>query len=527
MDGFTVQSENTSGSNSLRNFSSAVVASIRDCIRLQLLATEHTSVASLQADLAVLQTEASFYGFPATARLARKTRAFVGSLESWPPASNEHRELTLASLSMLVTLVDEPCNASLAGKVDGLCVRLDDHSDCLQLASIEPVVFQFGMVNPSQASSKSHAVARHADLDIYSSDVMDGMERCSDEESWIVTQLASAAEDLAGRRSDIRPAHKLMSVLRGHRFFQHMDRVCIVGLVPEANQLVVVDSCIHDRLKDQGIKNRMPRGYSCFVNPQGSLFQMKPGVLRIFADSQTVLESFAKNGRPAQRSIAYVAESGLRSGICLAIGRGETVQGYLFMNSYQPNLFDHVMRDYAPLLSLFSLMGTVALDAAGFHAVEGEFKAERMEAIPKHSQVFSIPQFKSWVERSIGQQIAGRCTVEIVADASLGFLYLPRVMVAAIAELACRTGLANVGTECHLRLMIHQEGEELVIELDRTALMNVLGTSLWLEESVSEIKSRHVNRPLSMGIKDNNVLLRFPYEPVLASNSEVLYSVAY
>jgi hypothetical protein len=100
-------------------------------------------------------------------------------------------------------------------------------------------------------------------------------------------------------------------------------------------------------------------------------------------------------------------------------------------------------------------------------------------------------------------------------------------LVAAISELACRSGLANVGSASQVRLTVHQSGEEVIIELDRTASGAVVGSSSWIEEIVGEVAARHVNRPLTIQTKQSNILLRIPYEPVLSVNADVLYSVAY
>jgi hypothetical protein len=482
---------------------------------------------SLTTVLLSLQSEASFFGYPATARLARKASMLVEASRLGGSPSVELKDLLGLCLATLVNLVAEPWNAPLAGKVDAIVNRVDATVAKFASSTTTRSVFRFGNVATSAMHTSPSLTSKHEDLDIYSSDVMDGMEKCSDEESWIVTQLASAAEDLAGRYSDIRPAHKLMSILKGHRFFQHMDRVCIVGLMPRANQLVVVDSCIHDRLRDQGIKNRMPSGYSCFVNPQGSLFQMKPGVLRIFSDSRVVLDSFAKAGKPAQRSIAYVAESGLRSGICLAIGRGETVQGYLFMNSFQPNLFDHVMRDYAPLLSLFSLMGTVALDAAGFHAVDGASASGERDLLSTHSEVFEAATFKRLVETTVGRMTACNCCVTVHAGSDSKFLFIPAVIVPAIAEIACRTGAANVGVPSNFSVNVCVEGEQVALEVDRTSCLSAGMGQEWLERIVARLGSSYVNRPVAIATVGKNVTLRIPFEPVSATDQSVLYSVAY
>lgn len=484
------------------------------------------AASELQEAVGKLLSEASFFGYPTTARLTRKLHDLFGKLPVEPSALTGTEAINWG-LETLTELVTNPHNSALNVRIDTLCKALDEIRKKLDETPSTQAAFNFGAVASKSSATAFQKSNDHVDQNIYSSDTFDGMEKCSDEESWIVTQLASAAEELAGRGSDAKPASKLMSVLKGHQFFQHVDRVCVVGLMPHGNQLVVVDSCISKQLREMGSKNRMPSGYSCFVNPEGSLAHMKPGVLRIFADSRTVLDSFAKEGKPAQRSIAYVAESGLRSGICLAVGRGASTQGFVFMNSLQPNFFGNVMRDYAPLLSLVSLLGTVALDAAGFHVVESPQDVDGNASLSKHSEVFRADEFTSFLQGCVAQQTASNCKINLIADEELRFLYIPAVVVTILAEVAARLGFAIVGAENEFDVEVFQKHEQISFRVSSSAGASASRSSVWMESMLSGIARRHSNRPLAFECERESVLLHLPYEPVLPINQRVLYSVAY
>ncbi len=296
-------------------------------------------------------------------------------------------------------------------------------------------------------------------------------------------------------------------------------------LIPGSNQLVVVDSAIHSRMRDLGIPNHMPPGYSCFINPTGSLTTLKPGLLRIFDDSSQVLNSFAREGKPAQRSIAYIAEAGLKSGICLAIGRGETVQGYMFLNSLKPSLFNHVMRDYAPLLSLFALIGTISLDAAGFHLAACQAVHELPSAIPRHSTLFNRNELARYVAECLHARTGTQSTVNIRIAPALQFLYAPALIAPVIAKAALGLGLAQIGVSSALELNVLQYGERITFALD-VPEKNATNAQ-WLKHLVHELSSGLLNQPCSIGHRNGVLCIDIPCEPVLEPNSAWLYSVAY
>jgi hypothetical protein len=375
-------------------------------------------------------------------------------------------------------------------------------------------------------AGRVETAADHTDVNIYRNDAIDGLEWCSREETWIVSQIAATAEDLAKSSDELRPAHQLMRILSGHPFFSEVDRVCIVGLMPQSNQLVVVDSCLHPRMREQSIRNRMLPGYSCMVDPGGSLSTMRPGVLRVFADSQAVLKSFARQGKPVQRSIAYIAESGLRSGICLAIGRGDSVQGFLFLNSRLPDHFRNVMRDYGPLLSLFSLLGTVALDGAGFHA-EPPLGDAAAPAVPHYSERFEKESFAEYFSAMMQRYSAAECRLNLELRTPASFLYTPANVLQTLCEVISRLGLAKINEPSEVTVEVELRGEEILFRaLAADGLWSSDGAK-WRQARIDELSAALVNRPLHLELSERAAVLRVPFEPSYSGDGGVRYSVAY
>jgi hypothetical protein len=482
-----------------------------------------------------IRVHASFLGYPAIACLARKLEETLSYLPGQRTISAEHWKVVDAAFDQLAKTISMP--------KDNYVAEIDEHCSTLSrifaathdseasidngLLAFEPPTDTSPWRSALASEISSTAGIGHQDLDIYHKELLDGMEKCSEEESWLVAQVASAAEDLAGRQSNQPPAKKLLSILGGHRFFQEVDRACIVGLVPGSNQLVVIDSAIHQRLRERGVENHMPPGYSCFISPTGSLTTLTPGFLRIFDDSSKVLDSFARAGRPAQRSIAYVAESGLKSGICLAIGRGQTVQGYMFLNSLKPGLFNHVMRDYAPILSLFTLIGTISLDAAGFSLSACQAVENEPISIPRHSSLFKATEFSKYVSQSLQLRTGYPSVIRVVMSTGLPFLYAPTAVVTAIAKLALGLGVSRVGTSGELVLTVSQRGEQILFEINAANESKGANNLARMERLIHEIQSTVRHQPLAIVLQSGKVTVGVPYEPVLDPGSTEYYSVAY
>lgn len=467
--------------------------------------------------------QASLGGYPTAAKLCR---GLIGIASSSSVEQQDGQAVLLAeALEALVHLLHDPTNLRVIAEADRIALALEELQRELTVEWYPSE--QVSLPTPKQASHTfpDSASADHTDHSIYDNDAISGLERCSHEETWIVSQVAAAAEDLASAPPDVRPAHQLMRILSGHSFFQSVDRVCIVGLVPDANQLVVVDSCIHSRMRDQGVRNRMLRGYSCLVNPQGSLARMQPGVLRIFGDSQAVLESFAKEGKPTQRSIAYVAESGLRSGICLAIGRGSCVQGFLFMNSQMPDRFRNVMRDYGPLLSLFSLLGTVSLDGAGFHATPNHQRSP--QTVQNTAMVFNVAEFSNQLRSAMARLMPTECQAHVSQLDEHQFLYTPASVLDALCNVIFHLNMVAVAHSSDLSIDVAvKHGQvQFTVRCEDSLWHRV--PAQWRQQRLDDLADTYRNRPMKFALSDRAVVVEIPYEPAIWNGDQISYSVAF
>lgn len=145
------------------------------------------------------------------------------------------------------------------------------------------------------------------------------------DDSWLLGQIAI----LMFRQIDVSSfADTTLQLLRSHPHFQNMVRMSLVKRLGLANQLSVL-SVAHVGSKP----NTMAPGYSCFVNAEGSLFQLKASDVRTYASAAQVVQSYLEKGLPPQRSIGRIQKLGLQSGLCLPLFHGKHMSGFAFFNS--------------------------------------------------------------------------------------------------------------------------------------------------------------------------------------------------
>jgi hypothetical protein len=470
--------------------------------------------------------EASYLGFSRTITMCRHLHAAIN--KSSVPSTILHPDQTQIlqhALAMLSQLVASPRCISLRslGELTD-SIRLEFQLSDDDLATLLNGEMKSTSSDLTSRKTEAPAQLEHRDMGVYRNSRLDSLDQCLEEESWIVLQLASLAEDLASGIHSNHPAGRLMHVLRNHKFFNQVDRVCLAGRIADSNQLVVVDASLSDRCPENSLK----KGYSCFVNPEGSLFKMKPGTVRIFADCERVLACFAEQGKPAQRSIALISDQGLRSGLCLAIGRGTEIQGFLFMNSLQPDLFRNITTSSAPLLSLFGLVATIGLDISGFHLSPNSGKL--LEGlIPKTSTIFNSRHFAILLERALNLWYGpGRqCLVNVPRDYdSHQFLYLPTVVIGTLAELLFRTH-RGVLPNVQFDLEIQTSKDSVVIQFPHGCNPGDSACWNWITGLVQVTNSKFLNKPLRVRITNSHIAVEFPFEPLLTGHKELLYSVVY
>jgi len=486
--------------------------------------------------LELIAAEASFLGFSRVVQLCKATMVCLAKTgnELTQTSFRENQTLQHTVLSKALILLDNVVQNTAAVSLESVdhainClesafkINKSDLCDALDLSRISESEYK-----PDESKPRTYPIDevrdQHCDSSVYCKETLNKLDHCIEDQSWIVSQLASVAEDFATGLASERPALKLMQVLQGHKFFQSVDRVCLAGRTPNSNQLVVVDSAVSERSS----KNTLKKSYSCFVNPYGSLFSMQPSTVRVFGESNRVLDSFHKQGKPAQRSIALIAEQGLRSGLCIAIGRGTMTQGFLFLNSIEPDLFDDVTSRFAPLLSLFGMLGTLTLDASGFQGREAHSNWPVFGHVPNHSVPFETNSFVQLLGNHLNHWFGNTNTIQLDVSPNVRpFLYLPRMVIESLTEVLLRMQWnVSLGHQ-DLPLSIGLRNDEILFSIpygSRPQDANAIGK---VRALVDSLNSRLEFTPARFENDGTGIRFLIPFEPTLSGAGGQLYSIVH
>lgn len=299
--------------------------------------------------------------------------------------------------------------------------------------------------------------------------------------------------------------------------FRDVDRICLVGIVPNSNQLMAVDSACSCKIKD----NLMLPGYSCYVDPAGSLFQMRPGMLRIFADSANVIASYRRESRPVQRSIAKTSMMGLKSGFCMAIGAEEKTWGFLFMNSCRPNYFDGIEQSQATHLSALSIHAKSLLQANGFGRTSSS-KTERQGM--SQAEPFSPKQLMELLKAEHQRFLPGEPQFQIKMENTSPFLCNHPRLAQVLSRIAIEIRLVKKQSDGDLRFHVSHSDAGIVIQVDHNFLeVDACATNLYFRrlEEICE-SSESVGFQIRGTLKNTQVAFR--YEPLNPRCGKRLYS---
>jgi len=252
---------------------------------------------------------------------------------------------------------------------------------------------------------------------------------------------------------------------------------------------------------------------------------MKPSTIRIFAECNRVLATFAEQRKPAQRSIALIADLGLRSGLCMSIGRGESVQGYLFLNSQEPALFDEITTRYAPLLSLVSIVATLAMDANGFHLDTFRRNSRFETVLPKKAILFDSDSFAKLFADTMMTLTNKTYSVSVNSNVQgNNFLYSPSTVIGSIVDFVHRSGFESTDP---VQISVLRKGNQITVEVQLDEDMKAEGNFIFLQRTVAKQIADLEHLPIHLELSASSLQVRFPYEPVLEGSAGQNYSIAY
>ncbi len=357
----------------------------------------------------------------------------------------------------------------------------------------------------------------HHDSDVYWLSVLESV-RSPDGQSTEafcgqLNRLASSTV-AAGR---IRFAAELLDIVRRFETFREVDRVCLAGVIPNSNELIAVDSACSGKIRE----NLMVPGYSCYVDPKGSLFQMRPGMLRIFGDSAHVIASFRREGRPVQRSIGKTAGMGLRSGFCLAIGSEVRTWGFLFMNSCVPNYFEGIEETHATHLSALSVYAKPFLQSR--HFGESQYcEAEKLERA--RGEAFSPKVLLELLKEAHGKFLPGEPKLRIKMDNVPRFLCNHERLTKILTQIAIEIRLAQRRTDSELCFHFGRSEAGIVVRVEHDFRAVDACTTNLFQQRLKEICDSEDSVGFRVETDLDQTEIAFNYEHLNPRCGERLYS---
>jgi hypothetical protein len=359
----------------------------------------------------------------------------------------------------------------------------------------------------------------HTDKNIYKINFIKSLKyRFDDSDSWLASQITNLSTEFVEQSDIPKFAEKLAALLRGHPRFGKIDRVCLAQSLAPVNELLVVSSYCSLQVP----QNLIPVGYRCFVDPQGSLFQLKPGQMRVYGNSDKIIATYNAQRRPVQRSMRLINAMGFKSGVCLPIFFLGNIRGFLFLNSLEEQFFDGFESEGYALFSMMKMLAKACLavhtDARSVTRPR-EFAGEWQYS----SRVFSPTQFRDHLRAMLFATTGKDLTIHVESSIESALLISPSlaalVLSSAIAELT------DVGHHSNIVVFFERRGENVCVRFQH--LLN-LGDVV-VRHAVERVAERLAREASAVGMEfefDNFfATLIFPLDLAYDVDHSVLYSI--
>jgi hypothetical protein len=172
----------------------------------------------------------------------------------------------------------------------------------------------------------------------------------TEEDSWLLSSFLGFGD---GFSSDDRTfSQKILESLKKVTRFTDFQRISIVRRLGFSNQLQAV--CVYE---DGNQTANMNVGYSCFVDPNGSLFSLKKDNIRIYKSSKKIVQKYEENDKKPQRSIYRISQSSYHGeGYCIGLFVNKHLEGLFFANRIGEGVLGQSKFDY----TLFSCLAAIS-----------------------------------------------------------------------------------------------------------------------------------------------------------------------
>ena len=359
----------------------------------------------------------------------------------------------------------------------------------------------------------------HTDKNIYKINFIKSLKyRFDDADSWLASQITNLSTEFVKQEHMSTFAEKLAGLLRGHPRFGKIDRVCLAQSLAPVNALLVVSSHCSLRVEH----NLMSEGYRCFVDPQGSLFQLKPGQMRVYGSTDKILATYNAQRRPVQRSMRLIHEMGFKSGMCLPIFFLGNIRGFLFLNSLEEQFFDGFESEGYALFSLMKMLAKVCLavhtDARSVMRPR-EFAGEWQYS----SRVFSPEKFTLHLQAMLFATTGKHLTIQVESSVESALLISPSLVALVLSSAIVE--LTDVAHHSNIVVFFERRGQSVCVRFQHLLDLGDVVVRHAAERASERLAREASAVGMEFAFDQFFATLTFPLDLAYDADPSVLYSV--
>lgn len=275
---------------------------------------------------------------------------------------------------------------------------------------------------------------------------------------YTLTRLLNFRNDvLINSITDDEFAAKLLSVVKNNDNLNKVSRLCIAFDLPASNKIKVLSAGTSSE------ENLMPSGYSCFTSSTSSLRDIGQGKVRTFSDIEDIISSYEDEGKPVQRSLQYLYEMGIKSGMCIHLSSG-LYKGYLFLNSDEVGYFDDIIRDNATYLNLLEMIANDFFSKKITKSMSPFQFEDLIDNIPKDlllSNIHLTSESTNFLDTVLKKMIEGNVEINISDETNIKTL-IPWGQILIVITSLYNFNLINNSV---LKISLYEEDNHLLISL--------------------------------------------------------------
>lgn len=222
----------------------------------------------------------------------------------------------------------------------------------------------------------------------------------NDSESYLCANLMHLSHRLRLGACKVEDfAKELIAVVNSSNAFYQLDRVCLSIVYKGANCLKAISTHNTNRIGE----NNMQAGYYCYTSSQSSLLSTRRTNCRSFGNIDTIIDSY--QDKPVQRSLRYLKEMGLKSGLAIPLDDFGIVRGLLFLNTKEVGQFNYSRESDYFIISLLELIAeSFVRSYLGDYQLPNNRELELLFSEKSH-QYLDIPKVERLVNRLLNRPL--------------------------------------------------------------------------------------------------------------------------